>query len=181
MVSGMRYALVVCVWIELLGPTPAQQKRCDMPVPDHIRIEDCSLAGLVVDALDRSPTLRRRVDRVAELHGIVYVVTGVYASLRRKELLGALSPRVAVAGTTCVMRITLKRRSGPEAVATLAHELQHAIEVLEVPDARTERSVEAVFERIGSPVGYELYETDAALATEAAVRRELRGAAGNRW
>ncbi|HEX6463594.1 MAG TPA: hypothetical protein VFZ98_04050 [Vicinamibacterales bacterium] len=170
----MRCALVVCIYAALVGSPTASQKECAAAVPDHIRIEDCRLAAMVAEGLGRSPTLGREVNRVADLHGIVYVVTGVYASLRRKELLGALSPRVAVAGETCVMRIMLKRQSGPEAVATLAHELHHAIEVLEVPGARTEKSIETLFERIGSPVGYEVYETRAAVTTEAAVLRELR-------
>jgi hypothetical protein len=174
MVARMRWPTIICVCLELLGMAAVRLEACDAAVPHHIRIEDCPLATLVAKDLEQSPTLRRVVDRVAELHGIVYVVTGVYASLRRTELRGTLSPRVAVAGETCVMRISLKRQYGPEGVATLAHELRHAIEVLEVPDARTERTIVRLFERIGSAVGDELYETQAALTTEAAVLRELR-------
>jgi hypothetical protein len=156
--------------------SPASLENCHTDVPGHIRIQDCRFAATVASALQRSPTLRQEVATVADLHGIVYVSTGVYALIKRRDLLGALSPQVGVSGQICVLRIALKKTDGDYAVATLAHELQHAIEVLEAPDARDEPSITALFSRIGSPVGEGLFETTAALVSEKAVLRELKQA-----
>jgi hypothetical protein len=147
---------------------------CAAHVPSHLRIQDCELAVRTEHALARSPSLAREVARVAELHGIVYVTTGVYALLRRRDALGVLMHEVGVSGETCVLRISLKKTGGDREVGTLAHELQHAIELLEAPDARTPATIEALFARIGSPIGYELYETTTALAVEARILSELK-------
>jgi hypothetical protein len=163
-------ALIACVCLDLVRDTDT----CDAPIPQQIRIQDCSFASAVATGLEHSPTLRREFDRVAELHGIVYVQTGVYASLRHKELRGALLDQVAVAEQTCVLRINLKRQTGPQGIASLAHELQHALEVLQAPEARSEKTIEALFQRIGTPTSDGVYETREALATEAQVLREVR-------
>jgi hypothetical protein len=55
----------------------------------------------------------------------------------------------------------------------LAHELQHAIEVLEAPDVSTEHAVDQLFEQIGTHAHAGVLETHAALDAERAVRREL--------
>ena len=57
---------------------------------------------------------------------------------------------------------------------TFAHELHHAIEVLEHPEARTESTIDALFRRIGTVVGDGAYETGEAVVTQMRVIRELQ-------
>lgn len=147
---------------------------CPVILPSHIRVLDCRLAATLAAALHRAPTLQRQFDRIADLQGIVYIATSSYVAVTRKQLRGALSHQVAVSGPICVLRVTLAFDVGDRAVATVAHELHHAIEVLEHADARTEPAIDALFERIGERVGHGIYETHAAIDAQLAVMRELQ-------
>jgi hypothetical protein len=66
---------------------------------------------------------------------------------------------------------------GREAVAMIAHELQHVIEVLDHPDVRSELSLAGLYARIGhsTTVTGRRWDTRAALAAGARVRLELPG------
>jgi hypothetical protein len=62
-------------------------------------------------------------------------------------------------------------------VAPLAHELQHALEVAQAPEARDAESVEKLFDRSAMPFGCSsttCYETPASKDVEDAVRNELK-------
>ena len=146
---------------------------CAVVLPAHVRVLDCQLAAAVATGLMRSSTLRRQFERILELQGIVYVATSRHVAITRKTLRGALSHHVAVSGAICVLRITLAYNFGNRAVGSLAHELHHAIEVLEHPEARTEAAIADLFDRIGVSVGYGAYETQDAIATQLTVLREL--------
>ena len=157
-------------------PALANESRssCAVVLPSYIRVLDCPLAAAVAGGLDQSPTLRRQFERIAELHGIVYVATSAHVAVTRKTLRGALSHQVGLSGPIRVLRITLVRDAGDRALGTFAHELRHAIEVLEHPEARSESAIDALFERIGEPVGYGAYETRAAITAQMTVLRELK-------
>jgi len=75
------------------------------------------------------------------------------------------------------VRITLSVPARtPDLIATLAHELQHGVEITQAPDARDRESIEALFRRIGFERDEPHFETAAALAVERRVRHELAGA-----
>lgn len=61
----------------------------------------------------------------------------------------------------------------PNLLAALAHELQHAVEIAEASDALDQASAEALFQRIGFRRDEAQFETQAALAVEEQVKREL--------
>jgi hypothetical protein len=148
---------------------------CDVRIPDHVRVLDCRLATTLADGLARSPSLKDLVDRIRELQGIVYVSTALSVSPGGHNLLlGALSHQVSVAGPYRIMRITVRHDYDDPAVATIAHELWHAIEVLRDPGARSERDVDLVFERIGFRMASGVMETEGAIGVERAVSKELR-------
>jgi len=86
---------------------------------------------------------------------------------------GALSHSVTTAGAHRVLHVMVGAGQGDRPIAILAHELHHAIEVLEAPDVSTEAAVDQLFERIGTRVHGGVVETQAALDAERAVRREL--------
>jgi hypothetical protein len=122
----------------------------------------------------RSATLRRIIDRVGELNGIVYIQDRYDVNDRTKRVLsGALSHHITVAGAHRVLHLLVAPESGDRQLTTIAHELQHAIEVLEATEVTTDAAVDRLFERIGVNAGAGVMETRAAVDTERAVRREL--------
>jgi hypothetical protein len=126
--------------------------------------------------LQRSATLQQVVKRIGELEGIVYVVSAVNVRPGKNHvLLAALAHDVTVAGTTRILRIVVGHNYGDAAVATIAHELHHATEVLKDPGVRTAADMTTLFERIGRPVYAGVWETTAAQDIERTVEQELRG------
>jgi hypothetical protein len=117
---------------------------------------------------------------VGELNGIVYIKSGFSVNDHTKRVLsGALSHQISMAGAHRVLHVMVAPESGDRPVITMAHELQHAIEVLEAPDVATEAAVDQLFERIGMHADTGIVETQAALNVERAVARELSGNRGS--
>ena len=113
----------------------------------------------MTDGMARSATLRRAIDRIGELNGIVYIKDAYYVDPRTGRVLsGALSHEITMAGTHRVLHVTVAPESGDRSLITLGHELQHAIEVLEANDVTTEAGVDRLFERIGVRVGASVME-----------------------
>ncbi len=84
-----------------------------------------------------------------------------------------MSHRVTMAGGFRIIRIGIDARGRDATIAVLAHELRHALEVLDQPAAVDASAVNALYERIGVRVAAGLYETDAAQTAERRVVREL--------
>jgi hypothetical protein len=148
-------------------------KACEAQVPVQIRIVDCQLATAFEQALGRSASLRMLVDRIGVLKGIVYVTVPVNVTAKT-TLLGGFFHQVTSAGDTHILRIALAHepRYSDQSMAILGHELRHALEVLETPDARTEADVDALYGRIGYVRSSGIVETDAAVAMEHQVEKE---------
>jgi len=143
-------------------------------LPPQVRPLTCRTAARMSDGMARSATLRREIDRVGELNGIVYVRDAYYVDPRTKRVLsGALSHAITMAGAHRVLNMVVAPESGDRSMITLAHELQHAIEVLEADDVTTETAVDRLFERIGARVGASIMETRSAVDVERVVAREL--------
>ena len=147
---------------------------CDArPAPRHIRVMNCQLQWIVATGLDRSPTFRQLVGRVDALDGIVYVNSGLaHRPGTSHQLDGLLQHRVVMAGSHRLTFVTMAPASGKRAVATLAHELQHVIELLE-SDATSEADAYELFRRIGITVAASEMETAGALEIQRAVLKEL--------
>ena len=150
---------------------------CTAPpdVREHIRVSDCGLAQAVAIGMERSETFRQTVARVKALNGIVYV-SGTYVSQpsAKRVLYGALQHRIVRAGDARVLFVIVVPGHENTHIARLAHELQHAIEVLESGET-TDSGVERLFERIGVETSARTFETEAAGAIERRVAKELAG------
>jgi hypothetical protein len=128
----------------------------------------------MANGMVRSATLRRMVDRVGELNGIVYIEDRCYVNDRAGRVLsGALSHHITVAGAFRVLHLLVAPESGHRQLTTIAHELQHAIEVLEATEVTSDAAVDRLFERIGVNTSAGVIETQAAVDMERAVGREL--------
>jgi hypothetical protein len=141
----------------------------------RVRSTDSTLRLLLGEGIQRSATFRARVDRLSELDGIVYVQFGYCAF---GHVNGCLLPSLTVAGGVRYLRVLVSadrnRRTRDQLLALIAHELQHALEVLERREVVDVDGMDAMFHRIGTPLpGITGYETSAARATGDAVLSEL--------
>jgi hypothetical protein len=124
--------------------------------------------------MERSSVVRALVDTI-EASDVV-----VYASVDSAMMKG-LSGRLTFMGTGGgyrYVRITLHPELNQELLITsLAHELQHVLEVIQHPEVTSEAALTELYQRIGHSnlaSGRIGWETDAAQDVAAAVRRELR-------
>jgi hypothetical protein len=159
----------------LLGHTQEPQScPAGDAVPYQLRPLDCRTAAIITNGMERSATFRQLVDRVGQLNGIVYIKDSFYVNGATKRVLsGALSHQITMAGAHRVLHLMVAPESGDRRLITMAHELQHAIEVLEAPDVTTEAAVDQLFERIGTHASSGVVETQRALDAERVVAREL--------
>ena len=142
-------------------------------VPEHIRPLDCRVATIVAAGLARSETFRDLVGRIGRLNGIVYVMPGrVFMVHARQAFDGGLAHRMTWIGSRRAVFVTVVPWQDDYSLGVMAHEFQHAIEVLS-STASNEAEIDALFERIGIPVSHGLTETNAAITVERAVGREL--------
>ena len=169
--------LLPLVFVGALNSYGPSAPPCDATLPSQLDIIDCRLAAAVERSLERSATLREVVRRVGALQGRVYIRTVVSVMPGGpRSLLGGLSHDVVTCGPYRLLHVTVRHGYDDKAVATIGHELQHAVEVLEHPEAGTQFEVDGLFLRIGEQVAARVVETRRALAVEAMVFRELRRA-----
>lgn len=126
-----------------------------------------------------SPTLRQLADAIGRTDGIVYLTIG---PCPLRALRGCLLHTVHDARNARYLWIRLGANSDErELIATIAHELQHALEVLIRARLRSQRDLLDFYRSLdsraysattlGTP--YRTYETDAAITIAAAVRQEV--------
>jgi hypothetical protein len=147
---------------------------CDAVLPDHVRILDCRLAAAVANAAGtRSMSLKDLLDRVERTNGLVYVAAPPISGPATR-LLGGLSHRVSAAGPYRVLTIVVSGKVDDATIATVGHELRHALELLELSAATNEADVDAFFNGIGWHTSERTVETQAAMDAGNAVARELK-------
>jgi hypothetical protein len=139
----------------------------------RIRPQDARSTQLLRDGIARSETFRALVDRVEASNVFVYVQISPFI---KAGLAGKLT-WMTQAGPYRYLRATLSPEQTPDQIiASLAHELQHAVEVMEDHLVVDERTLVALYKRIGRPSSAAVvsgWETIAAQETGFRVRREL--------
>ena len=148
-------------------------------VPDEawrvarIRPQDPRLADLLRAGVARSATFRAIVNRLEAGNLIVYVSL---SPAMKSSLAGKLT-WMSRAGAFRYVKATINtEQSADQMIATLAHELQHALEVSGDDTVSDQRSLLELYKRIGRPSGAGIatgWETVAAHETGLQVRREL--------
>ena len=143
----------------------------------RLRPQDARLADLLRAGVARSATFRALVNRLESGNVIVYLSL---SQTLRSNLAGKLT-WMTKAGNFRYLKATLNlEQTADQMIATLAHELQHALEVSADLDVTDQRSMLALYKRIGRP-SYsglvEAWETQAAQDAGFRVRRELLSAA----
>ena len=139
-----------------------------------VRSTSPAIRELIDDAMWESPTFRGIVRAIAASDGIVYVDQGVCGhgvhSCLRLDVTPAAGYRIL--HILVDREGVLAHRGRLELIATIGHELSHALEVL---GERTIQSGTAMylFYTHKAPTNNTSFETAAAIAAGAAVRREL--------
>jgi hypothetical protein len=129
---------------------------------------------LVDEAAQRSPAIRESIDRLQELDVTVYVHTRM---LTQPDLDGRVSLLSISRGHRYLVIELACGRNEITQMATLAHELFHAIEIAEEPSVINHETLAAFYSRIGIKTGdssgLRTFETEAAAAAGVRARRQL--------
>lgn len=145
----------------------------------RVRPQDPRLVALLRQGVERSPTLRALVDRIEASNVFVYIAL---SPLMKANLSGKLTWMTRT-GNYRYLRATINtEQNSDQMIATLAHELQHAVEVIEDELVSDQRSLQELYKRIGRPSVSGIaagWETDAAQQTGLRVRKELVAATTN--
>jgi hypothetical protein len=144
----------------------------------RIRPQDPRSIQLLKNGIARSSTFRALVDRIEASNVFVYVTVTPFI---KSSLAGQLT-WMTQAGPYRYLRATLSaEQTSDQQIASLAHELQHAVEVVEDILVKDEKTLIALYKRIGQPSRAAVasgWETVAAQETGYRVRRELGDSTG---
>lgn len=126
---------------------------------------------LVESAARRSATFRQLLVQVAASDVIVYVDLNPFEEHRLDGLLRFAS---AANGARYLVVWLSPRRIDDALIATLAHELRHAVEVGGAPEVTSEASLGRLYQRIGHSDHPGKFESEEAQAIALKVAAELR-------
>jgi hypothetical protein len=161
-------AVIVC--------TATRQASASAADPTRVRSTEARILALVREGTERSSTFSALVDTIGRSNGIVYIEFGYCAF---GHLNGCLLSHIAPAHGDRYLRIVVtpdkNRRSHDQLLALIAHELRHALEVIDHAEVVDVPTLEALYRRIGTPEtgGLTGYETSAARAAGDAALSEL--------
>jgi hypothetical protein len=166
-------AVAFLVLSGLAAPAFAQAAPDDWTPPPHVR-PNPDLRALVDEAARRSPAIRELLERLETLDVIVYIRTRAFA---QSDLDGHVGLLAASRGHRYLVIELSFARPGVSQMATLGHELFHAVEIAGEPSIVDARSLAAFYARIGTRTGdwagRQTFETAAAADAGKRARREL--------
>lgn len=170
----MRHLLAIVLCMPILTSTAmAAQPEWWRDGSQRIRPQDQRLTDLLQAGISRSATFRALVDRIEASNVIVYVSL---SPLMKSSLAGKLT-WMTRAGAFRYLRASINAElTADQIISTLAHELQHAVEVIEDERVVDQRSLVELYKRIGRPSSSAVpsgWETLAAQQAGQRVRREL--------
>jgi hypothetical protein len=144
--------------------------------PDrHVRATEPKILSLIDAGLSHSATFRRLLATLNDSDVIVYIDR----KLTRQALGGYLAHNIVAQGGYRYLHIAIETQGAERRlVSLLAHELQHAVEVAQTPDARDEESLQRTFSQLAVTFGCggtTCYETQGAKDVEYIVAEELKG------
>jgi hypothetical protein len=173
--AGM--AVVVLVGSMSMAPATAAAdgivpNASHTPHTSHVRSEDVAIMKFVERAREASETFRRLVDTIDASDGLVYIQEGRCPNNARACFIGVTA---AGRSRTLWVRVNLRiKRPDWEVMGSIAHELHHAVEVLEVPSIRSTAAMYLFYRNVGFRATPPSYETLPALDAGYAVGSEVR-------
>ncbi|HJZ75709.1 MAG TPA: hypothetical protein VKE51_28440 [Vicinamibacterales bacterium] len=144
--------------------------------PDpHIRMFDPQLTAALTLGTRMSPTLDRLVEEIEHSDLIVYVM---FERARQRAVAAHVGFMTAAGGRRYVHVALDPALQGPNLIGMLAHELQHAAEIARAPSVVDERSLAALYLRIGVDCARNWlerrFDSAAAIEVGARVTRDAR-------
>jgi hypothetical protein len=165
---------IVC-FLAVATPLAAQTvSQADPPHVPHVRPTP-DLRGVVVDAVQQSDIIRELVETLETLDVTVYIRTRPFRQLNLDGRIALLS----VVGGHRYLVIELScTRSTLTQMATLGHELFHAVEIAREPSVVDARTLAALYEHIGmetggGSAGQRMFETGSAINAGQRARKQL--------
>jgi len=144
---------------------------------------DRSLRPIVEESARRSPSIRALIDRLEATDVIVYVRMRVFNGSSLEGHVGLLA--TTASGQRFLMIELACGRPGVTMMATLAHELYHALEIALEPSIVDARTLAAYYRHhgveTGGIAGQLTFETEAAEQAGHQARRELADATRHTW
>ena len=135
-----------------------------------VRSTDRSVAVLIERAERESPTFRSMVETIRSAKGIVYILPGRCGHGVRSCLVD-----VVPAGRHRILRVKVDvRKPDRELMASIGHELRHAIEVLGEPSIRSGNAMFLFYRRTATMGAGRAFETPAAVLAGDTVGKEIR-------
>jgi hypothetical protein len=162
--------------LALLGG-PGASGSVQPPSEMHVRSEERITAALVADGLARSATFDCLVTALNRSDVVVYIRSSLTMG---NGFDGYLVQRVRKEGGRRYLHVVVNPRlERHRLISVIAHELQHAWEVAQVPAAESDAAIDALFRRLdtGCYSTRPCTETDAGWQVQERVFRELRGLA----
>ena len=168
--GGLGVVVAILVAIVIAG-RPARAE--DGWNPPHVRPETAATQELVAVAITRSPTIRAMLERIEHTDVVVYIRHRQFSDSTLDGHIGVLS---SVAGRRYLVIEIPTGRGWIEQIATLGHELHHALEIADHGSIVDSRSLAAFYEHFGVRTGgfgeSGTFETAGARQTGQQVRRE---------
>jgi hypothetical protein len=169
---GARSLLLFCLLVATPSLSMAAEPITESPRRPPIRSTDRRLRMLLEEGLRTSPTLRALVARLHASDVVVYLqCDGPAAPDGRLTFLSS-------AGGYRYVVVRMARFGRLQQIAMMAHELQHAVEIAEIPAIVDGESLEREYKRIGyinpwSSLPGVAFDTLAAVRAGEQVLREL--------
>jgi hypothetical protein len=171
----MAGAILVALLVGAIEGWLADVQQVDGP-PRLVRVKpaDAEIRRLVIDGHQRSVTFRALMN---ELHESNLMVTIQYGACGNGRIRSCVSD-VQTDGRQRFVRVKVDTRTTDDRlIATIAHELQHAVEIAREPTVSTPEQTLALYRKIASGACRQglsdRCETQAALDVEARVNDEL--------
>jgi len=173
--GGVAVVVAVLGWTSSAATESNAANSQDSIAATRARVRSASprVAAVIIEAASQSKTFRGLVDQIGTTDGIVYVAEGECG-----HGVGAcLLFTVTMAGPNRVLRILVDpSKPDRDLMASIGHELQHAVEVLSNRAVRSYAAMYLLYETTCHKCRSR-FETDRAIRAGDAVRRELRKSA----
>jgi hypothetical protein len=137
----------------------------------QVRAVDSRVSAAIADGARRSPTFASLIAVINRSDVIVYIESSPMPS----TIAGRMILATRGNGVRYVRIQVSERLVREELISTIGHELQHAVEVAEHPDVRSDATLIELYRRLGAGRSTLFrYDTEAAVRIGAQVRKELR-------
>jgi hypothetical protein len=177
MLAGLVTGIAACGPLQVAATETASATPVtpDAASISRIRPWSATLAAAIRDATERSVTFRGLVEAINASAGIVYVEEGDCGH-------GVRACLVAVTRTASDRIVWVRidpRKKGYDLMASIGHELTHAVEVLSEPRVTSTAAMTLFYLRVGRSGPSQSFETKAAIEAGDKVRSEVtRSGAG---